>query len=164
MSRKTFKKSLIGLAIICGIVAFCMMFISPLSLAGEEFSYEFAILGQTTTVLGIEVTVTEPNLVALSGFGLALVGVVISILMLLKPKKRGLIYFILSIASIAAFVVAGINIACTKQGFVDANNEIYSLVEDYIEINFSIYLASILCLVAAAANLLNIFVRVKKEK
>lgn len=181
---KKLLKTVLSLgAALLGVVAFCMIFVAPLS-----FVYERILTGETVTmelawnyvfiggpleipivIGGVEILTLNFgelafNSVPVVGFILIAVGVLVTLFLAIKPKKRGLIYTISTLLSVAAFVVGGILIYYTKDQFLAINSlsELPDFFLDTLQTNPSIYLGMALAFVAAFINLINLFVPSKK--
>ena len=162
---KKLLKTVLSLgAALLGVVAFCMIFVAPLS-----FVYEKILSGETVVydLAWNYVFIGGPlafNSVPVVGFILIAVGVLVTLFLTIKPKKRGLIYTISTLLSVAAFVVGGILIYYTKDQFLAINSlsELPDFFLDTLQTNPSIYLGMALAFVAAFINLINLFVPSKK--
>lgn len=178
--KKILKSLFLFLSTCLAIGAVCMIFVSPLQFYVDSLKnvdpllipYNNAYFGgdlvYTIKILFID---TEINLGTLNfnylpviGFIMILVGGILSLLMMLKRRKKGLFFLAMCLASIALTIGGGVLTFFVRDGFL-AVNEISDWPEfilDTIQITYAPYLSISFACASGALTLISLFIKSKK--
>ena len=165
------KSILFGVAGILGIVAFCMMFLTPLTvkvdsfLGGGNTDYEWQIVyfGQQDP---------EVKGAVLAGIGYIAMGVgglLALIMAAVSGQKRGLLGIILTLVTLVLLAGGAVIAFCTKTIYMDvqgltSDSIDLGIVKGELVLGVGPILGGIIGLVAAVASLLALFVPAPKAK